>query len=691
MNITQCKDGNKSVKTLSLSELVETMKDPASGRIVKEFREKLDEYPPGYPCPGANKLPKIIFGAELQKKKEAVEMKAYNGLVLLEVDNLTDYREAVEIRRKAIGSLQTLLAFIGSSRKSVKIVVPFTLPDGSLPCNRELAEWFHAHAYQLALNYYRMQLQREIPYRQPTVVQACRISYDPDLYYNPAAVPATLEQPLQMPGEPTFRELKQQEPLPLQRMEAGHERSYSVYLLYQVALKKAIEEVGKEPDDTTADALLVRLAENCLRAGIPEEDVVKWSYANAHFQRNETELRAAVHNAYLLDKYYGVGSVMPACQNLVLRMEEFMKRRYELRRNELKGEVEYRERRSYYYSFFPVTDEVLNTISLHAQEEGLDLWDRDVKRYIYSNKIPLFNPLDDYLDHLPEWDGKDHIRALADTVPTSSKLWRDHFYIWFLGLVAQWKQMGGVHANSVLPLLVGDQGCGKSTWCRNLLPPVLREFYTDSIDFGNRRDAELMLHRFALINIDEFDSIGSSRQSFLKHLLQKPEVNARRAYKASVRALKRYAGFVGTCNNMDLLSDPTGSRRFLCVEINGEIDRKHFIDHDQLYAQAIHALRAGERYWLTREEEKTITLQNEVFEQVPVEEQLFLQYFKLLSEEDETGEWLSAAEIMQRIRKRSHLTFSNTSINAFGRLLRRNNVRSRHTVRGNLYYVKEIE
>lgn len=690
MNITQYKDGNKSVKMLSLSELVETMRDPASGRIVKEFREKLDEYPPGYPCPGANKLPKIIFGAELQKKKEAVEMKAYNGLVLLEVDNLTDYREAVDIRRKAIGSQQTLLAFIGSSRKSVKIVVPFTLPDGSLPCNRELAEWFHAHAYQLALNYYRMQLQREIPYRQPTVVQACRISYDPDLYYNPAAVPVTLEQPLQMPGEPTFRELKQQEPLPLQRMDAGHERSYSVYLLYQVALKKAIEEVGKEPGDTTADALLVRLAENCLRAGIPEEDVVKWSYANAHFQRNETELRAAVHNAYLLDKYYGVGSVMLACQNLVLRMEEFMKRRYELRRNELKGEVEYRERRSYYYSFFPVTDEVLNTISLHAQEEGLDLWDRDVKRYIYSNKIPLFNPLDDYLDHLPEWDGKDHIRALADTVPTSSKLWRDHFYIWFLGLVAQWKQMGGVHANSVLPLLVGEQGCGKSTWCRNLLPPVLREFYTDSIDFGNRRDAELMLHRFALINIDEFDSIGSSRQSFLKHLLQKPEVNARRAYKASVRALKRYAGFVGTCNNMDLLSDPTGSRRFLCVEIKGEIDRRYLVDHDQLYAQAIYLLRAGERYWFTHEEELAVIRQNEAFEQVPVEEQLLLRYFRAVPVGEDGGEWLSVAEIMQRIRKRSHLSFSNTTINGFGRLLRRNNYPSRHALRGNLYHVEEI-
>lgn len=314
MNITQYKDGGKSVKTLTLSVLVDEMRNCESGRAVEVFREKLQEYPPGYPCPAASKLPRIAFGAEYRKKGGEVKMATYNGLVLLEVGNLSGYMEAVEVRRKAAGSLQTLLAFIGSSRKSVKIVVPFTLPDGSLPCNRELAEWFHAHAYQLAINYYRMQLQWEITYRQPVVEQACRMSYDPDLYFNPGAVPVTLEQPLQMPGEPTFREVKQQEPLPLQRMEAGHERSSSVYLLYQIALKKAIEEVAEESGDATADTLLVRLAEHCLRAGIPEEDVLKWSYANTHFKRNETELRAAVHNAYLLDKYYGAGPVMPSCQ-----------------------------------------------------------------------------------------------------------------------------------------------------------------------------------------------------------------------------------------------------------------------------------------------------------------------------------------------------------------------------------------
>lgn len=690
MNITQYKDGFKSVKIVSINTLVEKIRDYESGRQVEAFREKLQECIPGDACPAASKLPAIVFGAELKKKDGEMSMMAYNGWVLLEVGNLSGYSEAVRVRQKAAESLQTLVAFIGSSRKSVKIVVPFTLPDGTLPPNRQLAEWFHAHAYERALHYYRVQLQREIGYRQSSVSKACRMSYDPDAYFNPSAVAATFDQPLQLPGEPTFRELRQQEELPLQRMEPGHERSSSVYLFYQAALKKAVEEVGVEPDDRTADALLVRLAENCLRAGLPEEDVLKWSLANYYFQRNETELRAAIHNTYLLDRYFGTGPKLPPCQNLVLRMEEFMKRRYEFRRNELKGEVEYRERRSYYYGFFPVTDEVLNTISLQAQTEGLELWDRDVKRYVYSCKIPLFNPLDDYLDNLPGWDGEDHIGRLADTIPTASKLWSKHFRIWFLGLVAQWKQMGGVHANSVLPLLVGEQGCGKSTWCRNLLPPVLREFYTDSVDFGNRRDTELMLHRFALINIDEFDSVGNTRQAFLKHLLQKPEVNARRPYKASVQALERYAGFVGTCNNMDLLSDPTGSRRFLCVEIKGEIDRRYQVDHDQLYAQAIHLLRAGERYWFTHEEEQAVVWQNEAFEQVPVEEQLLLQYFRAVPVGEDGGDWLSVAEIMQHIRKRSRLSFSNTTINGFGRLLRRNNYPSRHALRGNLYHVEEI-
>lgn len=117
-----------------------------------------------------------------------------------------------------------------------------------------------------------------------------------------------------------------------------------------------------------------------------------------------------------------------------------MKRRYEFRRNMLAGEVEFRARGSYYIHFAPVTETVLNSIGLNAQAEGLALWDRDVKRYVYSDRVPVFYPLEDYLEYLPEWDGKDHIRALADTLPTANAQWRNLFYIWFLSMTAHWYQ-----------------------------------------------------------------------------------------------------------------------------------------------------------------------------------------------------------------------------------------------------------
>lgn len=323
------------------------------------------------------------------------------------------------------------------------------------------------------------------------------------------------------------------------------------------------------------------------------------------------------------------------------------------------------------------------------QEIKIFLWDRDVKRYVYSDRVPVFYPLEDYLEYLPEWDGKDHIRALADTLPTANAQWRNLFYIWFLSMTAHWYRREHLHANSSLPLLVGPQGCGKSTWCRNLLPPSLRMYYTDSIDFSNKRDAELMLTRFALINIDEFDSVSSAYQSFLKNVLQKPVVNARQPYKRSIQALHRYASFIATCNNYDLLTDPTGSRRFICIEISGTIDNSTSINYEQLYAQAVAALKNGERYWFTSEEEFSTTRNNEVFQQLPVEEQLFLQYFRAARPGEESLE-LSAIEILQYLQSESGIKLGNKRLTYFGRLLQKNKIPSRRTMKGTCYSVVKV-
>ena len=234
-------------------------------------------------------------------------------------------------------------------------------------------------------------------------------------------------------------------------------------------------------------------------------------------------------------------------------------------------------------------------------------------------------PAEDFLYRLPGWDGKDRIRELAATVPCRNPYWTDLFHRWFLNMVSHWRGYDKKYANSVSPLLVGAQGTRKSTFCRSIMPPSERSYYTDSIDFSRKKDAELYLNRFALINIDEFDQVSSTQQGFLKHILQKPVINARRPYKRSVQSMKRYASFIATSNNADLLSDSTGSRRFICIELNGTLDHSLSVNHSQLYAQAAAALRTNERYWFTSDEETAIIRNNHQFQQIPIEEQLFFQ------------------------------------------------------------------
>ena len=175
--------------------------------------------------------------------------------------------------------------------------------------------------------------------------------------------------------------------------------------------------------------------------------------------------------------------------------------------------------------------------------------------------MPIYNPLEEFLFHLPHWDGKDRIHALANRVPCKNPHWELLFHRWFLNMVSHWRGVDKMHANNTSPILVGRQGTHKSTFCREMIPPALRAYYTDSIDFSHKRDAELYLNRFALINIDEFDQITLPQQGFLKHILQKPVVNLRKPHGRSVLELQRYASFIGTSNQKDLLTDPSGSRR----------------------------------------------------------------------------------------------------------------------------------
>lgn len=216
----------------------------------------------------------------------------------------------------------------------------------------------------------------------------------------------------------------------------------------------------------------------------------------------------------------------------------------------------------------------------------------------------------------------------------------------------------------------------------------MQDFYIETTDLSNRKEATLNLSRYILINLDEFDSLRASQQSYLKSIIQLPEVKVRMPHEKGVRRLNRVASFIATCNTMDTLTDPSGSRRFIGVEVTGYVKPVQDVDYDQLYAQAMEAVRKGERFWFTAEEERATMESNREFQRVPLEEQYFLRFYEA-GNETEGGKWLSATEILERVSELSGATFSNTSAGLFGRLLLRNQIARKHTNSGNVYLVKE--
>lgn len=467
MKITQLreKDGNLTLSTTDLDTFLQKIKTETKTQPVSTFRQQLRYCLPGKRCNEADRLPKVLPAAEFRKTNGVCQMKTYNGIVELTVGPLSGKSEIALVKRLAWEQPQTRLVFTGSSGRTVKIWTTFTRPNNSLPGKREEAEVFHAHAYRLAVKCYQPQLPFDILLKEPKLEQYSRLSFDPEAMYRPDSIQFYLAQPVSMPDETTYREALQDEKSPLTRAVPGYEAEEAIIMLFEAALQKTFAEATGAGADNSLHSLTVRLAENCFRSGIPEEETVKRTYFHYYLRQKETVIRQIVRSVYQENKGFNTQSSLSKEQRLAIQTDEFMKRRYDFRYNTQVGEVEYRERHSFRFRFSPIDKRTLNSIALDAQSEGIPLWDRDISRYIYSNRIPVFNPLEDYLYDLPHWDGKDRILALARTVPCNNLYWAELFHRWFLNMVAHWRgNTDKKYTNSVSPLLVGAQGTRKSTF-----------------------------------------------------------------------------------------------------------------------------------------------------------------------------------------------------------------------------------
>ena len=128
--------------------------------------------------------------------------------------------------------------------------------------------------------------------------------------------------------------------------------------------------------------------------------------------------------------------------------------------------------------------------------------------------------------------------------------------------------------------------------------------------------------------------------------------NLRKPYGTAIQEIRRYASFIATSNQKDLLTDPSGSRRFICIEVTGPIHTNVTINYRQLYAQAMDAIAKGERYWLDDSDEAILKQTNREFEQPTPLEQLFLCHFHP-AENEEEGDWMTPMEILSFLQTKT--------------------------------------
>ena len=675
----------------SMKTFLEKVKKENKGKYISLLRESL---PSLQGSSGRfihlDKIPRIYPVAEYRHTADGWKFKRYNGIVLVEVNQLSGLAEAEFVKSKAALLPQTLAAMVGSSGRSVKIWVRFSLPNGSLPETEEQASLFHAQAYRVAVQCYQPLIPFPVTLKEPSLRQSFRMTVDEAPYYHPEAAAFCLEQPVGLSDGTSFREQKLAEKNPLARMEPTIDSYHTLTVMFQAALRRALDTLEDWRRGNDLTPLLAPLAEECFKSGIPEEEAVYRTMRHYPSHKDETGLRATFRNVYAEMKGFGTRPSVTREQDTALRLEEFLKRRYDIRFNQMTDDLEYRERNSIRFSFTTLDKRARNSIAIHALKEGIQAWDRDIDRFLHSDYVPVYNPVEEYLYELGEWDGRDRIRELADRVACNHPHWRDLFYRWFLSMVAHWMGRDKQHGNATTPVLIGPQGYRKSTFCRILLPPELRFGYTDSLDFSSKRDAERYLGRFFLVNLDEFDQISGNQQAFLKHLLQKPSASLRKPYSSSIQEVRRYASFIATSNHKDLLSDLSGNRRFICVEVTAPIDTNVTVNYDQLYAQAFHAVMHGERYWLDDADEALLTESNEEFRQVTPLEHLLQSCFSVASPENEDGEWLMTLEIFNTLQEGIREKLPIGKLNHIGRLLKKWDVPNKRTGKGSLYYLKKL-
>jgi len=207
-----------------------------------------------------------------------------------------------------------------------------------------------------------------------------------------------------------------------------------------------------------------------------------------------------------------------------------------------------------------------------------------------------YDPVQDYLNSL-EWDGVPRLNTCIPGVESTE----------YNEMVARKALIGavaralkpGVKADQSL-ILAGEAGLGKSWWVERM-----SRGFSSVLGPIDRKDTLISASRGWIITSDEGHALSKAEFNQLKEFMTLTQDTYRPPYERAAQTVKRRWVIWGTTNDPKMLREREGNRRFLIVDIQEKADFDKYTDEyvDQVWAEAVHAFKAGESHILNEAEE----------------------------------------------------------------------------------------
>lgn len=681
-------DFYRIIAEMTEEEIVSAIGSPKYRNTVESVRRIFLEQGEKAANEEKKKLPSVTFSANYRGGRSNATLVKYLGYIVIDIDHLSK-EELARILQTVRACSYTRIAFISPKGMGLKNIAHTQRPDGTLPDTIQEIEDFHNAAYNKVASFYSQLCQTEIDTSGQDVGRTCLLSYDPGIYFNRDATPFIVEQP------PLFyKTQKKKKKTPGRKKQETDNNPVSEetalnYHSSHASLMVTLNYYHNKSEKYTEgnrNNYLHHLACKYNRHGIPEQEAAAF-IKSLFTDLPAEETDSLIASAYAHTEEFNTNK-LNSTQKRMLQIEQHISECYETRYNELLHIMEYRRRVSETEQPDPfriLDDRMENSIWMEMNELGYACNVKMIQNLIYSDFSSSYHPIREYFKELPEWDGTDYIRILADSVRTNHQsFWTECLERYLVGMCAAATQDDVVN-HTVLLLCSEVQNIGKTTFINNLLPPELRTYLSTGLINPNSKDDLAKIAQSMLINLDEFEGMSGRDLNTFKDLVTRKVISIRLPYARRSQNFPHTASFAGTCNYQEILHDTTGNRRFLCFHADSIEFIK--INYTQLYAQIKHLLNTpGYQYWFTQEDNNRIEKNNEDFIFHSPEEELVLTHIRK-PERFEKVQYLTVSEIAELIRERTGYQYSIGAKIQIGKVMVKHNFESKKGRNGRRYAV----